>query len=126
MIGSNDLQRSKRFYDQVLGVLGMTKEAIPYTAESGHQRLYYRHGGGLLAITQPIDGQPATSANGATIGFACDSPEQVRDFHDVAVAHGGTSIEDPPGVREGGMGPMHLSYVRDPDGHKLCAIYRQT
>lgn len=48
----------------------------------------------------------------------------MRNFHDVAVANGGTSIEDPPGPREGQLGAMHLSYVRDPDGNKLCALHR--
>ena len=71
-----------------------------------------------------INNEPATYANGATIGFKCDSPEQVKAFHDVAVANGGVSIEDPPGLREGGMGALHLSYVRDPDGNKLCALHR--
>ena len=75
-------------------------------------------------MSEPIDGQPATAANGGTIGFKCDSPEQVKAFHDVALAHGGSSIEDPPGLREGDLGPMHLAYVRDPDGNKLCAIHR--
>ena len=52
-------------------------------------------------------------------------PEKVyREFHDIAVAHGGESIEGAPGLREGSLGAMHLSYVRDPDGNKLCAIYR--
>lgn len=44
-------------------------------------------------------------ANGGTIGFKCPSPEQAQQFHDVAIAHGGTSIEDPPGLREGKLGP---------------------
>ena len=48
----------------------------------------------------------------------------MKTFHDVAVAHGGQSIEEPPGLREGALGAMHLSYVRDPDGNKLCAVYR--
>lgn len=126
MIGSNDLQKSKSFYDKVLGVLGFDGEPVANTAKSGHERLFYRHNGGTLCLSQPIDDQPATHANGGTIAFKCDSPEQVKQFHDVAVANGGTSIEDPPGPREGGpLGTMHLSYVRDPDGHKLCAIHRQ-
>ncbi|MCB2032321.1 MAG: VOC family protein, partial [Ottowia sp.] len=66
----------------------------------------------------------ATFANGGTIGFKCVSAEQVKQFHDTAVAHGGTSIEDPPGLRESTMGALHLAYVRDPDGNKLCALYR--
>ena len=125
MVGSNDIDRSKRFYDAVLGTLGFTGEAFPNVAKSGHTRLFYRHGGGTLCVSEPINSEPATFANGGTIGFKCDSPEQVKQFHDVAVANGGTSIEDPPGERDGGpLGPMHLSYVRDPDGNKLCAIHR--
>lgn len=123
VIGSNDLERSKRFYDAVLGVLGAGE---PYRgqASSGHNRLFYRHDGCALGITEPINGEAATCANGGTVGFKCSSPEQVKEFHDVAVAHGGTSIEEPPGLREGPMGALHLAYVRDPDGNKLCAMYR--
>jgi catechol 2,3-dioxygenase-like lactoylglutathione lyase family enzyme len=123
MIGSNDIERSKRFYDAVLGTLG-AGEPVRHKANSGHTRLFYRHGGGSFCVTEPIDDEKATVANGGTIGFKCASPEQVIAFHDIAIAHGGVSIEDPPGLREGGLGAMHLAYVRDPDGHKLCAIYR--
>ena len=123
MLGSNDIERSKRFYDAVLGVLG-AGEPIRNTAETGHLRLFYRHNGSTFCLSQPINGEPATSANGGTIGFKCDSPEQVREFHDAAVAHGGVSVEDAPGPRASGLGPMHLAYVRDPDGNKLCAIHR--
>lgn len=123
MVGSNDIERSKRFYDAVLGVLG-AGEPARNVASSGHTRLFYRHDGGTFGVSEPIDDKPATCANGATIGFKCDSPEQVTRFHDTAVAQGGTSIEEPPGLREGQLGAMHLAYVRDPDGNKLCAIHR--
>jgi catechol 2,3-dioxygenase-like lactoylglutathione lyase family enzyme len=123
MVGSNDIERSKLFYDAVLGVLG-AGEPMRNTAESGHTRLFYSHGGGVFAVSEPINGEAATVGNGGTIGFKCDSPEQVVKFHDVAVAHGGVSIEETPGLRNGPMGPLHLSYVRDPDGNKLCGIYR--
>jgi catechol 2,3-dioxygenase-like lactoylglutathione lyase family enzyme len=123
MIGSNDIERSKRFYDAVLGTLG-AKEPLRNKATSGHNRLFYRHEGNTFCVTEPIDSEKATIGNGSTIGFKCNSPEQVREFHDVAIAHGGTSIEDPPGLRESNLGALHLSYVRDPDGNKLCAIYR--
>ena len=125
MVGTNDIERSKKFYDAVLAVLG-AGEAARNTAKTGHQRLFYRHAGSTFGVSEPINDEPACFANGGTIGFKCQSPEQVRQFHDVAVAHGGTSIEDAPGPREGGMGPMHLAYVRDPDGNKLCALYRGT
>jgi catechol 2,3-dioxygenase-like lactoylglutathione lyase family enzyme len=123
MVGSNDIERSRRFYDAVLGVLG-AGEPLQSRANSGHERLFYRHDGGTFCVSQPINGDTATFANGGTIGFKCTSLAQVRAFHDTAVAHGGTSIEDPPGLREGKLGAMHLAYVRDPDGNKLCALHR--
>lgn len=123
LIGSNDIERSKRFYDAVLGTLGVN-EAICNKNDSGHSRVFYRHDGNLFGITEPINGDEATFANGGTIGFKCNSPEQVQAFHDMAIANGGLSIEDPPGLRDGSLGPMYLAYVRDPDGHKLCAVYR--
>ena len=123
MIGTNDIDRSQRFYDAVLGVLGVPAP-VRNVGPSGHVRLFYRHEGVSFCLTQPINGEPACHANGGTIGFKCESAEQVKAFHDVAVAHGGQSIEQPPGLRSGSMGDLHLSYVRDPDGNKLCAIYR--
>ncbi|MBV6424977.1 MAG: hypothetical protein NAOJABEB_02791 [Steroidobacteraceae bacterium] len=123
MVGSNDIERSKRFYDAVLGVLG-AGEPVRNTASTGHARLFYRHDGGTFCVTEPINGESATFANGGTIGFKCHSPEQVARFHDTALAHGGTSIEEPPGLRDGAVGAMYLAYVRDPDGNKLCALHR--
>jgi predicted lactoylglutathione lyase len=107
----------------VLGTLG-AGEPFRNQAPSGHIRLFYRHDGSSFCVSQPINGENATCANGGTIGFKCASAEQVQAFHDTAVAHGGTSIEEPPGLRDSAMGPMYLAYVRDPDGNKLCAIYR--
>ena len=123
MIGTNDIERSKRFYDAVLGTLG-AGEPVRNKAGSGHTRLFYRHDGSTFCVSEPINGEEATFANGGTIGFKCNSPEKVREFHDTAVAYGGESIEDAPGLREGSLGAMHLAYVRDPDGNKLCAIHR--
>ena len=123
MIGSNDIERSKRFYNAVLGTLG-AGEPIRNKADSGHSRLFYRHDGNTFCVTEPINDEAATCANGGTIGFKCNSSEQVREFHDTAIAYGGESIEDPPGLRDGSLGAMFLAYVRDPDGNKLCAIYR--
>lgn len=123
MIGSNDIERSKRFYDAVLGVLG-AGEPLRNQNATGHTRLFYRHDGSTFCVAEPINDEPAVFANGGTIGFKCDSPDQVKAFHDTAIAHGGTSIEDPPGMRQGSLGPLYLAYVRDPDGNKLCALYR--
>ena len=123
MLGTNDIERSKSFYDAVLKVLG-AGTAIENTNKTGQRRLFYRHEGSSFGLSEPIDGQPASVGNGSTIGFKCSSAEQVQEFHDVAVANGGTSIEEPPGPRSGPAGVLHLAYVRDPDGNKLCALYR--
>lgn len=124
MVGSNNIERSKRFYDEVLGILGV-KEAMLNMADSGHTRLFYRNELGTnFIVTQPINDEPATVANGSTIAFSCNSPEQVKLFHDTAVANGGTSIEAAPGPRKtAAMGTIELAYVRDPDGNKLCGIH---
>lgn len=123
MIGSNDIERSKRFYDAVLGTLG-AGEPVRNKAPTGHTRLFYRHDGSVFCISEPINDEPATVTNGGTIGFKCSSPEQLLAFHAAAIAHGGTSIEEPPGLRQSALGALYLAYVRDPDGHKLCAIHR--
>ena len=123
MVGSNDIERSQRFYDAVLGTLG-AGEPMRHVAPTGHVRLFYRHEGNTFGVSEPINGEAACGANGGTIGFKCSSPEQAKAFHDVAIANGGTSIEDAPGLRESDLGVLYLAYVRDPDGNKLCAIHR--
>ena len=118
MVGTNDLDRARTFYDAVLGTLG-----VPPAMVDGN-RIFYFANGGVFSVSLPINGQPATAANGGTIGFACSSPAQADAWHAAGVANGGTTCEDPPGVREGGMGKMYLAYLRDPDGNKLCALHR--
>jgi len=118
MIGTNDLDRAKSFYDALLGTLD-----IPPAMVDRH-RIFYRTPTGVFSVSLPINGEPATAPNGGTIGFACSSPEQADAWHAAGVANGGTSIEEPPGVREGGMGKMYLAYLRDPDGNKLCGLHR--
>ena len=118
MIGTNDLDKAKAFYDAVLGTLG-----VPAGMVDRH-RVFWRTKSGVFSVTQPIDGKPATVANGGTIGFACESPAQADAWHAAGVANGGASCEDPPGVREGASGNMYLAYLRDPDGNKICALHR--
>lgn len=121
MIGSNDLARSRTFYDALLATTGGSPGV-----EDARGRLIYAHRGGRLMISKPINGQPATGANGGTIGFTMDSPEEAKAWHDAGVANGGTSVEDPPGERSGASGRIYLAYLRDPDGNKLCALHRIT
>ena len=122
MVGSDDIDKSKKFYDAVLGVLGAGKPVRD--EKEGIVRLFYFHSGSIFAVSNPIDGCPATVGNGSTIGLACDSLEQVKALHDAAVKNGGTSIEDPPGPRTGGMGTLNLCYFRDPAGNKICGLHR--
>lgn len=119
MIGSNDIERSRTFYDALFAAMG----AKPGTQDA-KGRLIYAHNGGRFLITKPIDGQPATHANGGTIGFAMPSAAAAEAWHNAGVANGGTSIEDPPGVRPNATGGVYLAYLRDPDGNKLCAVHR--
>lgn len=117
MVGSNDIARSKTFYDAVFGAIGGQPGVV-----DAKGRIRYIHNGGVFMVSPPIDGQPATHANGGTIGFAMASVDQAQAWHDAGVAAGGTSIEDAPGVRPGGA--MCLAYLRDPDGNKLCGLHR--
>jgi len=118
MIGVNDLEASKRFYDAVLGTLGIGPGV------ANNDRFFYISPGGVFAITKPIDGEPATHGNGSTIGFGVESPEQGDAWHAAGLANGGETCEDPPGFRESPNGKAYLAYLRDPDGNKLCALHR--
>ncbi len=119
MIGTNDMDASRAFYDATLGALG----AGPGRADP-MGRTVYMHGDGLLILTRPINGEPACHANGGTIGFAASSPDAADAWHAAGVAAGGTAIEDAPGVRNSPFGPLYLAYLRDPAGNKVCAMHR--
>src|SRR5260370_5836261 len=119
MVGSNDIVRSKKFYDDLFVAMG-GKPGV----EDAKGRLIYPHNGGLLMVSKPIDGKPASHANGGPIGFSMSGREQADAWHKAGVANGGKTIEDPPGVRQGAPRPMYLAYLRDPDCNKLCALYR--
>lgn len=119
LVGADDVQVSKKFYDAVFATLG-----VPEGKLDPKGRVFYRTSTGAFGITKPIDGKPASAANGGTIGFPCESPEQAKAWHDAGVANGGTTAEDPPGWREGAAGKVYLAYLRDPYGNKLCAIHR--
>lgn len=119
MIGANDIEASKKFYDATLGALGVAPGKVD---DKG--RVFYRTKTGVFAITKPIDGNAATFANGGTVGFACESPDVAATWHAAGVAHGGKTCEEPPGWREGAFGKLYLAYLRDPSGNKICALHR--
>ena len=118
MIGTNDLDRAKTFYDAALGALGVSPGVF------NGNRVFYRTETGVFAVSKPINGEPASIGNGSTIGFAAASPALADAWHAAGLAAGGTACEDPPGVRNGPSGSLYLAYLRDPDGNKLCALHR--
>ena len=118
MIGTNNLDKAKAFYDKLLGTLGVRPAKV-----DGH-RIFYFTPTGVFSVSKPINGQPATPANGGTIGFSCSSPEQADALHAAGLEAGGTTCEEPPGIRQGSAGKLYLAYLRDLDGNKLCAMHR--
>ena len=118
MVGANDVQESKAFYDAILGALGHAPGVID---EKG--RCFYFTDKGIFSLSKPIDGEPACHGNGSTIGFAAKEPAQADAWHAAGLANGGTSCEDAPGIREGGGRKLYLAYLRDPSGNKVCALH---
>ena len=117
MVGANDVEEAKKFYDAVLGALGHGPGVMDPKG-----RCFWITPTGIFSVTPPIDGNAATGGNGSTVGFAADSPEAADAWHKAGVENGGTSIEDAPGEREGSG--MYLAYLRDPSGNKICALHR--
>ena len=120
MVGTNDIEESRIFYDKIFETLGANPGKM-YPNLTGQKRYFYALKGTSFCITEPIDGNEATVSNGATIGFNIESTEQGDAWHKAGIENGGTSIEEAPGIREYGKFSMYLAYLRDPTGHKLCA-----
>ncbi len=114
-VGSSDLERSKKFYDAVFAVLGVGP------AQINNGKLFYSSPTGGFGVAIPINGEPVQHANGGTVSFRAASEEQANAWHAAGVANGGKSCEEPPGKRPHGA---YLAYLRDPDGNKLCTLYR--
>jgi catechol 2,3-dioxygenase-like lactoylglutathione lyase family enzyme len=119
MVGADNVQTAKEFYDAVLGALGHAPGVID---DKG--RCFYFTDSGIFSISKPINGEPATHGNGSTIGFAAKDPASADAWHAAGLANGGITCEDPPGIREGAVGKIYLAYLRDPSGNKICALHR--
>ncbi|MFS0735497.1 VOC family protein [Sphingomonas sp. 1P06PA] len=118
-IGSNDIARSKRFYDAIMDALG----GATSWKDPDRDRWFWVRDDAFLVVGTPLDGETATAGNGMTVGFKVMSPEQGDAWHAAGLANGGSAIEDPPGLRDrGARGKIYLAYLRDPDGNKLCAL----
>ena len=119
MLGANDIQESKKFYDATFGALGFEPGVLD---EKG--RLFYFTESGIFALTKPINGEPASHGNGTTIGFAAAKTDVADAWHEAGLANGGSECEDPPGWRESGSKKLYLAYLLDPAGNKLCVLHR--
>lgn len=117
-LGTNDLERARKFYDATFGVLGLPPSSIvadpPYIA-------YAIPGGPSFAVGEARNGEPATHANGGTIMFATESDDLVAAWHAAGLANGGTceGRPEPKPRANGAFG----AYLRDPDGNKLCCYH---
>src|SRR5215207_1252603 len=114
MVGSNDIERSKTFYDALFAAIGGKPGRVDPKG-----RLSYLHKGAAFMVS--AGGLPRQWRHDWVF---LDGPEQVEAWHKAGTASGGATCEDPPGRREGSFGPLYLAYLRDPDGNKLCALYR--
>ncbi|GAA6133922.1 VOC family protein [Oceaniserpentilla sp. 4NH20-0058] len=119
MLGANDIDASKKFYDAILAELGHKPGILDPKG-----RVLYPNRQGSFLLTKPIDGNDANHGNGSTLGFAAASPEQVNAWFEAGLKAGGTECEDAPGIRSGGGINLYLAYLRDPSGNKICASHR--
>lgn len=112
-VGTNNLEQARTFYDKTLAPLGLKR------LYDGETASFWGIDRPALMVTKPADGQPATRANGGTIGFSAATRAAVDNFHAEALANGGT-CDGPPGPRA--FAPnAYGAYVRDADGNKFCA-----
>jgi len=114
MLGTNDLEKSSKFYDAILIHLGMkrvtvTERYIGYGSSEDDGVKFY--------ITKPYNKENATAGNGSMIALSAESKEAVNMFHKTALENGAVD-EGAPGVRSDGN---YYGYVRDHDGNKITA-----
>ncbi len=116
--GSNNKDRSAKFYDAVPGAIGFSRLSKP-----PEKPLAYERDGGMptICIYAPEDGRPATWGNGTHVVFMATSKAQVRSFHEQALRWGGRNEGD-RGPRPNHGPNYHAAYVRDPDANKLQAV----
>lgn len=112
VVGTNDLERARAFYDSVLGTLGI-RRVMNLDAAS-----LWGVDDAEFMVTKPGNGLPSTYANGGTVSFAAPNRSAVHAFHEAALSLGARD-EGTPGPRS--FTPTsYAAYVRDPDGNKIC------
>ena len=115
-LGSNDLARSRVFYDAVMKALG---HSLLFEMPQGFA--YGEATGPKVFIVPPFDGKEARAGNGVHAAFLVDARAKVDAFHAAALSHGG-SDEGKPGLRPHYHPNYYGAYVRDPDGNKIQAV----
>ena len=111
-IGTNDLERGAKFYDELLAEIGAKR----FMEEERFIAWAVAPGEPSLAITKPFDGNRATVGNGVMVALAVETPKQVDALYAKAIELGATD-EGPSGPR--GEGGFYAGYFRDLDGNKL-------
>ena len=117
MVGTNDLDKSSKFYDVVLANLGMKRVTVTerYIAYS-----HSREDDGLkFYITKPHNKENATAGNGTMVALSAETKEAVDKFHKIALENGAVD-EGKPGLRSDGN---YYSYIRDLDGNKIASRF---
>ncbi len=119
MVGANDPEQARQFYDATMQALGFSESQMP---EGSTRHFYGEFGkGAVFGVGKPGNGDDATYANGGTIGLAAKDKDQVDAWHAAGIANGG-SCEGEPGPRPNAPGNSYGAYLRDPEGNKLCAF----
>ena len=115
MVGTNDLEKSSKFYDAVLVHLGLKKVAIT------ERYIGYGHSSNddqvKFYITKPHNKENATFGNGTMVALSAETKEAVDKFHATALENGAVN-EGEPGIRSDGN---YYGYVRDNDSNKITA-----
>ena len=115
-LGTNDMERARRFYEPVMAALGIEQ---PFSLTG--QLVFGELAGPKLFVLAPFDGAAASHGNGTHAAFLAPNHAVVDAFHAAALAHGG-SDEGAPGLRPQYHAHYYGAYVRDPDGNKLQAV----
>ncbi len=125
MLGATDIEKSKIFYDETLGVLGARPGKLTLGHDERKRYIYFIDYKNSFLITEPLNDQDASHGNGATIGFHASSPEMIDAWYEAGKNAGGTDAElcDPPGIRESMGMKYYLAYLLDPSGNKICTMY---
>jgi catechol 2,3-dioxygenase-like lactoylglutathione lyase family enzyme len=116
-IGVRDLDNSKAFYNDILGVLGYR----PYVDKYGTASWKPNDGGTVFWINKR-NGVAVDSNNGSHIAFKANSQEQVDEFYELAIKAGGRD-DGPPGLRPEYRDTYYSAFVIDLDGHKIEAVH---